>query len=63
MCSKAKFYYEKYMEAQDIVTDGNFRNSKLLVEAVIKKKRLYRMPYLSYKRINKNKLLNVLCSR
>lgn len=63
VCSKAKFYYEKYMEAQDIVTDGNFRNSELLVEAVIKKKRLYRMPYLSYKRINKNKLLNVLCSR
>lgn len=63
VCNKAKFYYEKYMEAQDIVTDGNFRNSELLVEAVIKKKRLYRMPYLSYKRINKNKLLNVLCSR
>ena len=63
VCNKAKFYYEKYMEAQDIVTDGNFRNSELLVEAVIKKKRLYRMSYLSYKRINKNKLLNVLCSQ
>lgn len=63
VCSKAKFYYEKYMEAQDIVVDSNFRNSELLVEAVIKKKKLYRMPYLSYKRINKNKLLNILCSQ
>lgn len=63
ICNKAKFYFEKYIEALDIVHDSNLHVSDVLIKAVIKKKRLYRMPYLSYIKINKNKLLNLLCSQ
>lgn len=63
ICNKIKFYNDAYEEAKSIVEDDYIRSNKLLVTAVISKQKTYRMSNDSYKKINKNKLLRILCNR
>jgi hypothetical protein len=63
ICNKIKFYNDAYEEAKSIVEDDYMRSNKLLVTAVISKQKTYRMSNDSYRKINKNKLLRILCNR